>query len=118
MPRAKHTEHEIPTPHGGLVRIFRVGRGWAAWEWSATRRAMLGDRPTEPQYRTLSEARAAVDQRIAGLRALLTCHEVIRWLGAQGGKARAEKLSAERRSEIARAAARARWSREKRKAEG
>lgn len=34
-------------------------------------------------------------------------------LGAQkGGKVRAEKLSAERRSEIARKAAEARWSRE------
>ena len=31
-------------------------------------------------------------------------------LGSKGGKARAEKLSAERRSEIARAAAAKRWS--------
>lgn len=32
--------------------------------------------------------------------------------GAKGGKLRAEKLSPERRSEIARAAAQARWSRD------
>jgi len=38
-------------------------------------------------------------------------------LGRRGGKARAKKLSAERRSEIARKAALARWSREKKKAE-
>jgi hypothetical protein len=35
--------------------------------------------------------------------------------GKKGGKARAEKLSPERRSEIARKAARARWDREKAK---
>jgi hypothetical protein len=34
--------------------------------------------------------------------------------GPKGGAARAERMSAERRSEIARLAARARWSREKR----
>ena len=33
--------------------------------------------------------------------------------GLKGGKARAKKLSAERRREIARAAAKARWAREK-----
>lgn len=33
--------------------------------------------------------------------------------GKKGGKARAEKLSAERRSEIAREAAKARWNKEK-----
>ena len=36
--------------------------------------------------------------------------------GKKGGKARAAKLSPERRSEIARLAARARWDREKAKA--
>lgn len=38
--------------------------------------------------------------------------------GKKGGKARAEKLTPERRSEIARKAARARWDKKRREEEG
>jgi len=63
--------HVFCTPRGGEIHLIQVQCGWNKWEWSATRRAWIGDRPREPQWATLREARAAVQREIEWLRSLL-----------------------------------------------
>ncbi|MFL5781244.1 MAG: histone H1 [Thermoleophilaceae bacterium] len=77
---------------------------------SSTRARDLNRLASEIVDRATDESRSQSDDRPSDAELRMHAKALGRKGGLKGGKVRAERLSAERRSEIARKAAQARWS--------